>query len=33
MTDKALENCYREHLEENIVFCLSERKKSPLNKR
>lgn len=27
MTDKALENCYREHLEEDIVFCLSERRK------
>ncbi len=29
MTDKALENCYREHLEEDIVFCLSERRKIP----
>lgn len=27
MTDKALEDCYREHLEEDIVFCLSERRK------
>lgn len=27
MTDKALENCYREHLEADIVFCLSERRK------
>lgn len=26
MTEKTLENCYREHLEEDIIFCLSERK-------
>ena len=25
MTDKELENFYREHLEEDIIFCLSQR--------
>ena len=26
MTDKELENFYREHLEEDIIMCLSERR-------
>lgn len=27
MTGSVLENIYREHLEEDIIFCLSERRK------
>ena len=27
MNEVALENIYREHLEESIIFCLSERRK------
>lgn len=30
MTDRDLENFYREHLEEDIIFCLSRRKSIPL---
>lgn len=29
MTERKLENFYREHLEENIIFCLSERRNIP----
>jgi len=27
MADRVLENFYREHLDEDIIFCLSERRK------
>ena len=30
MTDREFENFYREHLEEDIIFCLSKRKNIPL---
>lgn len=29
MTERELENFYREHLEENIIFCLSKRRNIP----
>lgn len=29
MTDRELEACYREHLEEDIIFCLSDRRQIP----
>ena len=29
MNEKDLENFYREHLEEDIIFCLSERRNIP----
>ena len=31
MTDREFENFYREHLEEDIIFCLSKRKNIPLD--
>lgn len=32
MTERELENFYREHLEEDIIFCLSERRNIPSEK-
>ncbi len=32
MTDREMENFYREHLEEDIIFCLSQRHKISLEK-
>ena len=32
MTERELENFYREHLEESIIFCLSERRNIPYEK-